>query len=77
MDLLSHLDVVNAFGGVRPLAEAIGVSPKRAIHWGRRGIPSKYWLLVAETQKGREIGLTVRKLMMLPAIAGSGVEAAA
>lgn len=39
----SHVEVIEAFGGTKPLAEAIGVDPKRAIHWGRRGIPAKYW----------------------------------
>lgn len=46
--MLSHSEVIEAFGGVRPLAEAIGVDPKRAIHWPKRGIPAKYWPRVEE-----------------------------
>ena len=62
----SHSDVINAFGGVRPLAEAIGISPSRAIHWARRGIPAKYWPLVEEAAAGKEIGVTARDLRRLP-----------
>lgn len=61
--MLSHSDVIAAFGGVRPLAEAIGVDPKRAIHWPHRGIPAKYWLLVEDVAVQRNISITARALM--------------
>lgn len=61
--MLSHSDVIIAFGGVRPLAEAIGIDPKLAIHWGRRGIPSKYWLLIEDAAASRNISVSARGLM--------------
>jgi len=67
--MLSHSDVIEAFGGVRPLAEAINVKPARAIHWPRRGIPAKYWPRVEEAAQDREqpIPITAAQLMELPA----------
>jgi len=65
--LSSHSEVIDAFGGVRPLAEAIGVNPKRAIHWPRRGIPAKYWPAVEGIAAGLAIQITARDLMGLPA----------
>jgi hypothetical protein len=65
--MLSHSDVIAAFGGVRPLAEAIGVDPKRAIHWAQRGIPAKYWPLVEDVAVGKGILITARALWKLPA----------
>jgi len=66
--MLSHSDVIEAFGGIRPLAEAIEVSPRLAIHWGRRGIPAKYWPLVeaAAASRERPIAVTAAMLMKLP-----------
>lgn len=61
--MLSHSDVIAAFGGIRPLAEAIGVDPRSAIHWAQRGIPAKYWLLVEDAAVEREIPTTARSLM--------------
>lgn len=66
--LLSHSDVIDAFGGIRPLAEAIGISPKRAIHWPRRGIPAKYWPAVENVAAGKAVSITARELMLLPAM---------
>jgi hypothetical protein len=57
--LLSHSEVIDAFGGVRPLAEGIGISPKRAIHWPRRGIPAKYWHLVTKIAAALDPPLSV------------------
>ena len=65
--LLSHSDVIEAFGGVRPLAEAIGVDPKRAIHWPTRGIPARYWPAVERVATAKEIKITAHELMQLPA----------
>lgn len=57
-DMLSHSDVIAAFGGVRPFAEAIGVDPKRAIHWPKRGIPAKYWHLVENIAAEKRLSVT-------------------
>lgn len=65
--LTSHSQVIDAFGGVRSLAEAIGISPKRAIHWPRRGIPAKYWPAVEGIAAGKSISITAKDLMGLPA----------
>ena len=65
--LVSHAAVIEAFGGTKPLAEAIGVEPKRAIHWSRRGIPAKYWPLIEEVGRGRGTGITALELSRLPA----------
>lgn len=73
--LLSHSDVIEAFGGVRPLAEAIGVDPKRAIHWPKRGIPAKYWPAVEGIAAEKNVEITARKLMQLPASAPVAVAA--
>lgn len=65
----SHTDVIEAFGGRRALAEAVGVRPELAIHWHRRGIPAKYWPRVEEAAQSRGIPVTARDLMRL---AGDG-----
>lgn len=68
-DMLSHSHVIEAFGGVRRFAEAISVPPARAIHWPRRGIPSKYWPAVELAARSREkpIPVTAEALMGMPA----------
>jgi hypothetical protein len=62
----SHRDIIAAFGGYGFLAEAIGVNPKTAIHWGVRGIPAKYWPDVETTQLGKRLGITAQLLRRLP-----------
>jgi hypothetical protein len=71
----SHANVVEAFGGTAALARAIDVSPKLTIHWGRRGIPARYWHRVEATELGRKLGITAARLSNLPATA-SELEAA-
>jgi hypothetical protein len=67
----THLEVIAAFGGIRPLAEAIGVEPKQAIHWGRRGIPAKHWHKVVKVAPDA-LGVTVDDLERTkPATPGS------
>jgi hypothetical protein len=61
----SHQDIIEAFGGYGPLAEAIGLNPSTAIHWGRRGIPAKYWPDVEATKAGRRLGITAQLLRRL------------
>jgi hypothetical protein len=63
--LSPHSDVIEAFGGTRPLAEAISVDHRRAIHWHERGIPAKYWSLVEMAARTREIPVTAYSLMTL------------
>ena len=65
--MLSHADVVEAFGGHAGLARAIDLDPKLTTHWPRRGIPAKYWPLIEETETGGRLGITARRLMRLPA----------
>lgn len=71
--MLSHSDVIAAFGGVRPLAKAIGVDPARATHWVQRGIPAKYWPLVENVAADRKITVTARTLMDMKAPAAAQV----
>lgn len=61
----SHSDVIEAFGGVRPFAEAIGISHARAIHFPRRGIPSRYWPSVEKAAIPRKIKVTTHDLATL------------
>ncbi len=63
--MLSHSDVIEAFGGYRPLAEAIHIEFERAVHWGRRGIPSRYWPAVETAARARGIEVTAVMLMRL------------
>lgn len=60
-----HSDVIAAFGGARAIAEAIGVDPKKAIHWHRRGIPARYWLPVERAAAQRGILVTGWDLLEL------------
>jgi hypothetical protein len=59
-----HADVIQAFGSIRQLAEAIGVDPPRAIHWAKRGIPAKYWPAIEASAIGRERGFTAIDLSL-------------
>jgi hypothetical protein len=65
----SHSDVISAFGGVRPLCEAINVKPKLAVHWPHRGIPAKFWpaVEIAAHERERPIPITAAMLMKMPA----------
>jgi hypothetical protein len=65
--MFSHADVIEAFGGTAGMARAIGLSPKLSAHWGRRGIPAKYWPRIEETETGRRLGITAGRLMRLSA----------
>ncbi|HEY6254510.1 MAG TPA: YdaS family helix-turn-helix protein [Xanthobacteraceae bacterium] len=61
--MLAHSHVIEAFGGLTALARAIGVDPKLTTHWGRRGIPAKYWPRIEETEIARRLGITAGRLM--------------
>jgi len=61
--MVCHVRVIHAFGGITALAKAIDLDPKLATHWGRRGIPARYWPLIAETEKARKLGITAGALM--------------
>ena len=56
----THADVILAFGSPRKLAQAVGVPPERAIHWPKRGIPSRYWPLVEKA--AAEAGMAITAL---------------
>lgn len=62
----SHAELISAFGGVRPLTEAIDIDPRRAIHWPKRGIPAKYWPLVEQASRGKPYAITAVQLQRLP-----------
>lgn len=64
--MMSHAHLIAAFGGVVPLAKAIDVDPKRAIHWHKRGIPAKYWPLVEEATRGTPFAITAVQLQRIP-----------
>jgi len=64
--MLSHSQVIDAFGGIPGLARAIQVNPQLAVHWGRRGIPAKYWPRIEETELGQRLGITASRLMRMP-----------
>jgi hypothetical protein len=74
--MLSHEEVIQAFGGSRQLAEAIGVEPRLAIHWPRRGIPAKHWAKVEITPLAKQRGLTALMLGELPIKRAGQAEAA-
>jgi len=59
----SHAEIIAAFGGIRPLADAIGVRPEIAIHWHHRGIPSKYWISIEDAAATRGLLITARTLL--------------
>lgn len=65
-DMMSHLQVIEAFGGTKPLAELIGIDPRRAIHWPMRGIPAKYWPVIEERGAEKAPGITAVKLSKMP-----------
>jgi hypothetical protein len=60
--MVSHVEVIQAFGGIRGLTAAIGVDWKRAVHWPVRGIPRKYWFDIEDAATERGIRVTARKL---------------
>lgn len=66
MHMKSIDDLIKAFGGVAEFGRVIG---KRMEHVGsmraRRSIPARYWLTLLQSEKGREIGITVETLSRL------------
>lgn len=66
-DLHPHWPVMQMFGGIRSIAEAIGVDPKLAIHWPKRGIPAKHWPVVERVATERGIEITAMSLREMPA----------
>lgn len=63
---MSHVQVIDAFGGTKPLAELLGIEPRRAIHWRTRGIPAKYWPVIEERGGKSAPGITAVKLSKMP-----------
>ena len=72
-----HAHLINKFGGSAPMAKSIGVEPRLAIHWPRRGIPSRYWhrVIDAAAQLNPPINVTARALERLPRNDGASMEA--
>lgn len=66
-----HMAVIVGFGGVRPLAKAIGVAPNLATHWGQRGIPAKYWSRVQAVAPKHQLAITALELSKMSALLGT------
>lgn len=64
--MMSHVQVIDAFGGIKPLAELLGIEARRAIHWRTRGIPAKYWPIIEERAGKQAPGITAVKLSKMP-----------
>jgi len=66
--LTSHAHLISKFGGSAPLAKSIGVEPRLAIHWARRGIPARYWHRVVEAAAELDppVHVTAHTLERLP-----------
>jgi hypothetical protein len=64
----SHFEVISAFGGYSRLARLLGVSPRVARHWPKRGIPARYWPKVEEIAVTRDIVITAKELSRLPVV---------
>lgn len=60
--MVSHYEVIAAFGGPRPLAAAIGIDPALSTHWVQRGIPAKHWHKVVNVAVARIPTLTIDDL---------------
>ncbi len=70
MSSSSHAIVIQAFGGLTPLAKAIGVDRKLVVHWPRRGIPAKYWPKVQAAAARRGLMITAHNLAALSPFEG-------
>lgn len=66
----SHTIVIQAFGGLTPLAKAIGVDRGLVTHWPRRGIPAKYWPKVQAAAGRRGLAITAHSLAALSSLQG-------
>jgi hypothetical protein len=58
----SHSEVIIALGGIKELAPKLGVDPKTAIHWPKRGIPAKLWHHVVRLAGKALPDLTIEEL---------------
>ena len=54
-------DIIDAFGGTKPLASTMGIPSATVLYWGRRGrIPVRYWdelIALAKTKNVRRINV--------------------
>ena len=62
-----HHDVILALGGKSVLARALGIEPKLATHWPRRGIPAKHWHRVEQIARAQGMRVTADDLAAWPA----------
>jgi hypothetical protein len=58
----SHREVIIALGGIKELAPKLGVDPKAAIHWPKRGIPARLWHHVVRLAGKKLPDLTIDEL---------------
>ena len=69
---MSYVDrVVKAFGGVRPMAKAMGLSPSTVQGWKLRGsIPDEHKVAAWHAARSRSVALDRSDLSPLPSDAG-------
>lgn len=67
----THHELIKALGGPVKLAQALDISRPipTTVHWGRRGIPSRYWHRVTEIAGARGVSITAHDLERLPLFA--------
>ena len=58
---MKHTDIIQLFGGIRPLAEALGHQhPTTVQYWAsQNAIPAWRWRDVLEASKKRRLGLKI------------------
>lgn len=67
-EIRTHEDAINFLGGPSDLARKLGIAAgfPPTLHWGRRGIPSRYWHHVRELIVAGGIPITDRDLAHMP-----------
>lgn len=60
--MATHESIISALGGIAETARLVGVPPRRATHWTRRGIPSKYWHIVIKKADPAKLTVSIEDL---------------
>lgn len=60
----THRQIVNALGGYRFIASALGVSAVAAWRWQERGIPAKHWPRLIEMAAERGVAEITPETLM-------------
>lgn len=48
---MKHADIIASLGGPSAVCRFLGLPERTATHWGRRGIPAKYWLRLSKMER--------------------------